>query len=448
MFLYAFIIVPDQYVVFNAHVYSRNFDTLYLVECSVLVFILAVLAARAQGGWRKLYWNLFVGFGLYMWSSLTIDQAITRGRYTTGCWYDIPLVASMCWFIFTALIGRNVELPRDSEPLLPGRWQALSPRLAMAAILSLPVLGFWSQFVDRVPPEVRHFRMLATLAAMLVLGVFVFLRQYLLDQELVRLLEKSQKSYEDLTRLQSQVIQKEKLASLGQLVAGAAHEINNPVAAILGYSELLALNRDLNPAQIDMAQKIGQQARRTRDLVSGLLSFAQQTPGEKALVDLGPLVARCLKMKVLQLETHGIHVDSNIAAGLPPVYGNSNQLMQCCLEIIDNAMDAMEAVPGGILSVIVRREGNDVVLEFADSGTGIREPQRVFDPFYTTKPIGKGTGLGLSATYGVVQDHHGHIACHNRRYGGAAFVMRFPIPASQLVAAKTLSKQDAAVSTT
>ncbi len=250
----------------------------------------------------------------------------------------------------------------------------------------------------------------------------------------MRLLSESHKSFENLKHLQTQLVQKEKLASLGQLVAGAAHEINNPLTAILGYSELLAENRSLDSAQITMAQKIGQQARRTRDLVSGLLRFAQQAPAEKTLVDLRQVVQRALQMKVLQLETKGIRVENNIASTLPPIWGNFNQLMRCCLEIISNAMDALEQTSGGTLWVSVQRADEEIVLEFADSGPGILEPKRVFDPFYTTKEIGKGTGLGLSATYGVVQDHQGQITCHNRPGGGAVFVLRLPIADSDTTA--------------
>jgi signal transduction histidine kinase len=431
VFLYTFIVCPDQYVVPNPLVYGRSYDLLYLFESLVLLTALGFLTAKVQGAWRKVYWNLFIAAGLYTWGSRAINAAITRGQYYTGSWYDIPLVASLCWFIFTALMARDLNLACDSAPPRSSKWLALSPRLAMVAILSLPIMGAWSQFVDEAPLPIRRFRLLVTLAAILVLGVFIFLRQYLLDRELVRLLEQSRTSLENLKRLQAQVIQREKLASLGQLVAGAAHEINNPVAAILGYSELLGANKNLNEAQLAMAQKIGQQARRTRDLVSGLLSFAQQAPAEKTPVDLGSLLQRSLQMKVLQLETRKIRVQPTIAAGLPRVWGNTNQLMQCFLEILGNAMDALEEVGGGTVWVSAKSEEDEVVLEFSDSGPGILEPSRVFDPFYTTKPIGKGTGLGLSATYGVVQDHQGQITCHNRAEGGAVFSMRFPVAAPQ-----------------
>jgi signal transduction histidine kinase len=432
VFLYAFTVFPNQYVALNSPVYNQNYDLLYLCENLVLLTVLGLLTTNVQGPWKKVYWNFFIAAGLYTWSSEAINAAITRDQYYTGSWYDIPLVASMCWLIFAALMARDLKPVQESVALPSSKWLALSPRLAMLAILSLPVIGFWSQFRDPSPPSIRHFRLLVTLAAMLVLGGFVFVRQYVLDRELMRLLEESRLSLESLKRLQTQVVQKEKLASLGQLVSGAAHEINNPVAAILGYSELLAANQDLDPAQVTLAHKIGQQARRTRDLLSGLLSFAQQAPAEKTLVEVGPLLQRALQMKMLQMETKGIRVHSTIAPTLPRTWGNPNQLMQCCLEIIGNSMDAQQQTVGGTLWVSAKCEDNELVLTFSDSGPGIQEPERVFDPFYTTKPVGKGTGLGLSATYGVVQDHGGQIACHNRPEGGAVFVVRLPVAGSEL----------------
>jgi signal transduction histidine kinase len=435
VFLYAFTVFPNQYVTLNSSAYNQNYDLLYLFENLVLLVVLGLLTTSVQGPWKKIYWNLFIAAGLYTWSSEEINAAITRGQYYTGSWYDIPLVASMCWLIFAGLMARDLKPVQETAPPPSSKWLALSPRLAMLAILSLPAMGFWSQFRDPSPPAIRHFRLLVTLAAMLVLGGFVFLRQYVLDRELMRLLEESRQSLENLKRLQTQLVQKEKLASLGQLVSGAAHEINNPVAAILGYSELLAANQDLDPAQVTMAQKIGHQARRTRDLLSGLLSFAQQAPAEKTPVEVGPLLQRALQMKMLQMETKGIRVHSTIAPSLPRIWGNANQLMQCFLEIIGNSMDALHETSGGTLWVSARCE-DDVVLKFSDSGPGILEPERVFDPFYTTKSVGKGTGLGLSATYGVVQDHGGQIACHNRPEGGAVFVLRFPVAGSKSPASK------------
>ncbi len=438
IFLYAYIVFPDEYVVLNVAVYSPHYDRLYLVENMAMLGGLGILAWNARGSWKAIYRNFFVASGLYACSSMATNAAIARGQYHTGSIYDVPFVASVCWMIWASLLARKSK--PACEPALPeqSRWQMLAPRLAMLAMLSLPVMAYWASFLSTAPPNLRQFRLVVTLAAMLVLGLFVFLRQYLMDRELVRLLEESRLSLENLQRLQTELVQREKLASLAQLVSGAAHEINNPLAAILGYSDLLAAQEGMGSDQVNMARKIGQQARRTRELVSSLLSFAQQSPGEKTLLDMGSLVQRALQMKMLRVENKNIRAECQIETDLPQIRGNINQLFQCCVEVIGNATDALEEVGGGSLSVKAYREDNELVLEFADSGPGVRHPQRIFDPFYTTKPVGKGMGLGLSVTYGIVQDHQGRISCQNLPEGGAVFVLRFPVanqPASTVTAA-------------
>jgi len=143
---------------------------------------------------------------------------------------------------------------------------------------------------------------------------------------------------------------------------------------------------------------------------------------------------RARKMEALQAESKKITIDVKIEPNLPRIWGDVNQLFQVALQIIENAIDALEEVGGGRLEITLGREENELVARFSDTGPGIRDPQRVFDPFYTTKPIGKGTGLGLSATYGVVQDHQGQITCYNRAEGGAVFVLRLPVAQKPVVA--------------
>jgi signal transduction histidine kinase len=443
LFLYAFIVFPDEYVVLNVSLYSPHYDLLYLVENLAMLAVLGMLAWHARNSWKQVYWNLFIASGLYASSSMALNAAIARGQYHTGGIYDVPFIASVCWLIWSGLLARDLKPACDPTVPHGSRWRMLAPRLAMLAMLSLPIMGYWAWFEDAAAPKLRQFRLLVTLAATAVLGSFVFLRQYLMDRELVRLLEESRLSLDNLQRLQTELVQREKLASLAQLISGAAHEINNPLAVILGYSDLLAADPGLQPEQTTMVRKIGQQARRTRELVSSLLSFARQSPGEKTLLDMGSVVQRALQMKMLRIENKNIRTECNIAADLPPIWGNINQLFQCCAEVIGNATDALEEVGGGTLSVSVQREDNEIVLEFSDSGPGVRDPHRIFDPFYTTKPVGKGMGLGLSVTYGVVQEHQGHIKCSNLPKGGAVFVLRFPIADQQasnpVVAAKAAS---------
>ncbi len=403
VFLYAFIVFPDQYVSLNVAVYTRNYDLLYLIENLVLVCILGMVASETHGNWRTVYWNLFIASGLYTLASEMINAAITRNQYYSGGIYDLLLLISIGWMTWTAVLVRRLNLEPSSESEPANHWIDLAPRLVMVAILSLPLLALWTLFANS-EPHLRNFRLLVTMAATLILGLFVFLKQLLLDRQLITLLDQSRTSYENLQRLQTHLVQKEKLASLGQLVAGAAHEINNPLAAILGYSELLAANTSLQGEQATMAQKIGQQARRTRDLVADLLSFSQQSHAEKVLVDVSAVVQRALQMHDVQIRGKNIRVEAKLDPALPRIWGNTNQLLQTFLHLTENALDALNEVGGGALLVTARAEPNEVVVEFSDSGPGMAAPERVFDPFYTTKPIGKGTGLGLSASYGVVQD--------------------------------------------
>ena len=437
MFLYAFIVFPDQYITLNVSVYSRNYDLLYTFENLVLVLILGMMASRTQGNWRRVYWNLFVASALYTVASEIMNIAIAHKRYYSGSMYDLPFLCALGYMIWAATSAayENLEPSTGPEPASP--WVALAPRLATLAILSLPLLGLWTLYAPQGSSQLRNFRLLATMAAVFVLGMFVFLKQFVLDRQLIRLLDESRHSYENLQRLQSHLVQKEKLASLGQLVAGAAHEINNPLAAILGYSELLASQPALRGEQASMAQKIGEQARRTRDLVADLLSFSQQSPSEKALVDLGALAQRSLQMHDVQIRGKNIRVQSVLEPGLPRIWGNSNQLLQTFLHLTENAIDALTDVGGGALLVTARHMNGEVVVEFSDSGPGMADPERVFDPFYTTKPVGKGTGLGLSATYGVVQEHQGHISCRNNPEGGAVFTLRFPAAAQAAAAVQS-----------
>jgi C4-dicarboxylate-specific signal transduction histidine kinase len=271
------------------------------------------------------------------------------------------------------------------------------------------------------------FRTFVTMIAAITLGVWVFSKQHLIDIALRRLVEEKEKSYEQLERLQGDLVQKEKMAAIGQLAAGAAHEINNPLAAIMGYAEMLSWNPDSDEKVRSVAEKIRQQGQRTKALVADLLSFAQQSPVQRTLIDVGALVVRATQAQSRRLEDANIRVTTNIERALPKVWANTNQLFQVFLQILENAADALAPSHGGTIEVWVWREGDDIVTEFADSGPGIKEPGRVFDPFYTTKPVGQGTGLGLSAAYGIVQKHKGQISCYNRPEGGAAFTVRMPV---------------------
>jgi signal transduction histidine kinase len=423
LYLYLFAVIPWQYAFTNETFYNHNLNVLYLTEKMVLLVGLAVVWFHSQGGWRTVYAHWFGASVTYALSSYVANWAIEKNIYYSGSLYDVPLAVSMAWVTGVGLLARDLSPKQQPvhRPVSHGVWVA---RLGMIAIFSLPLFAAWSVFDTKTPPEVRTFRLVVTLGSMMVMGAMVFLKQHLLDRELLGLLRASQESFENLQRLQVQLVQSEKLASLGQLVGGAAHELNNPLTAMLGYADLLVAT-PLDGDQRALAEKIGHQVRRTKSLVSSLLSFAKQVPAEKVLLDVNALAQTAVKLSQPQLRARNIQVHSDLKEHLPLILGDSNQLLQVCLHIINNALQAM-VESGGVLTVSTRGWENLVLLEFSDNGPGAQEPDRVFDPFYTTKPVGQGTGLGLSACYGIIQEHKGKILCHNRPEGGAIFQIELP----------------------
>jgi len=425
--VYAYFVFPEEYVVVDLPVSTLRWDLLYLLEGLMLIAVSASAFFSSSGSWRQLYRNIFFASILYTFSSEAMNAAIARGAYTTGGIYDLPFLASILWFLWAAISGRHCLHDTQTLPSITRPSRPIAHQLAKLALLSMPVMGYWALFLSHDQFYVREIRFAVALGGVALLAFVVFLKQHLLDQKLLQLLKHSRKSFDNLQRLQGRVIQQAKLASLGELVALAAGELEYPLSAILSSSERMAASSNLSREQLANAQKIGQQARRTRELVGDLLSFAQQIPGEKSSLELKPLLRRAVQMEGFKLENRKISLTVESPDPLPRVLGNPNQLLQAFLQIVENAVDAIQEVGAGRLQISLWREENEVIVQFADSGPGLRDPERVFDPFYTTKPVGKGTGLGLSATYGVIQDHHGQITCYNRPEGGAVFEIRLPV---------------------
>jgi signal transduction histidine kinase len=437
VYLYLFVVIPWQYIVVNVVQYGRNYDTIFTFENLVFVVGAMVLSVRATGRWRRIYAHLAGSGATYLFGSLLVNFSVDRGAYSTGSLYNLPMIVSILWLGTAGVVAHSSrgeeETPatkkaeEKSSETGPRDEAVWASRFARAALLSLPLIGLWCVKTSQVPMAVHEFRVLVTLGAVLPLGFLVFLRHEFLDAERLRLLRASQESIDNLKRLQMQFVQSEKLASIGQLAAGAAHEINNPLTAILGYSDLLIDDLSIGERPRTLAEKIRDQARRTKTLVSNLLSFARQVPSEqRSLVDVNAVVTSSAQLRRLDLRGKNIRIELQAGAAIPGVRGDPNQLLQVFFNIINNAVDAMQEVSGGTLTVRTLCEQNNVVILFSDTGPGIREPRLVFDPFYTTKPVGKGTGLGLSICYGIIHDHGGQITCYNRTDGGATFRIELP----------------------
>jgi len=250
-----------------------------------------------------------------------------------------------------------------------------------------------------------------------------------------RLYLETRQAYENLRRTQEQLLHSEKLAAVGQLISGVAHELNNPLTAILGYSQLLTSGGEIGPRALGYVDKVYKQAQRTHRIVQNLLSFARQHKPERAMVRLNSVIEDTLALRDYDLRMSQIQVSLELDENLPEVPADPHQLQQVFLNLINNAVDAMlEVATLGELRVRSGAEERQVFIEFTDSGPGVKDASRVFDPFYTTKPVGKGTGLGLSICYGIVTEHGGRILVRNGAQGGATFRIELPLPARERAA--------------
>lgn len=241
----------------------------------------------------------------------------------------------------------------------------------------------------------------------------------------------------DVAMLQAKLTQTEKMAAVGQLVSGVAHEVNNPLTAILGFADLLASQDDVPEGAKADLNVIIQEAQRTKQIVQNLLSFARQSPPQHEPLQVNEVLRRTLQLRAYDFSSHGIEVSEHYDASLPELIGDTHQLQQVFLNVLNNAYDAVrEAHEQGRIEVATTVQDGSAVITFSDNGPGIKFPERIFDPFYTTKGVGKGTGLGLSICYGIVREHGGDIVASNRTDGrGAVFTVRLPLEETQSHAA-------------
>lgn len=230
-------------------------------------------------------------------------------------------------------------------------------------------------------------------------------------------------------KMQEQLIMQDRMATIGQLTSGIAHELNNPLTSVIGFSELL-LSRELPDDIKEDIKIINDGASRTAKIVKNLLTFARKQPKEKLPVDINESIQKIVELRAYEQKVNNIQVDTRFASDLPHITGNASQLQQVFLNIVINAEFFMiEAHKKGTLTITSERIGDFVRLSFADDGTGISQEnmRNLFSPFFTTKPVGKGTGLGLSICHGIVSEHGGRIYAESKLGEGATFIIELPV---------------------
>jgi signal transduction histidine kinase len=237
---------------------------------------------------------------------------------------------------------------------------------------------------------------------------------------------------EEKRQLQEQIRHADRLATIGQLSAGIAHELNEPLNNIIGYAQLTAKNRDLSGQIREDMEKIVKASLYAREVMRKLLFFARQMPSRKSKVDLNEVVREGLDFLQSQVLNRGLTLDYRPAPNLPQVTADSSQFTQVVVNLVVNAIQAMDK--GGVLTVLTKADKSSVYLTVEDTGTGISQQirDRIFLPFFTTKDANQGTGLGLAVVHGIVTSHGGSISVSSREGEGSRFEVRLPLHAGKI----------------
>jgi len=239
-------------------------------------------------------------------------------------------------------------------------------------------------------------------------------------------------TYSDITerkQMEQQLLITDRLASVGELAAGIAHELNNPLTSVIGFSQLL-LDRDVSDDIKEDIEVVHSEAQRAADVVKNLLTFARKHTPVKQMMNINSIIERVLELRVYDQRVSNIQVITKFAPDLPETMADYFQLQQVFLNIVINAEYFMtEAHQGGILTITTEKVGDIIKVSFTDDGPGIAKENlvRLFDPFFTTKKIGKGTGLGLSISHGMITEHGGRIYAESELGKGATFIVELPI---------------------
>ena len=232
------------------------------------------------------------------------------------------------------------------------------------------------------------------------------------------------------TRLEQQLRQAEKLSALGQMISGVAHELNNPLAVIKGYLELILRRDQLGQSTRADLEKVAHESNRAAKLVNNFLSFAREQPVHREPVDLNEVVRRSTELRKLDFSKAGTEVKLDLDPMLPPTHADPDQIQQVLVNLLSNALHALAESPKeGRLQITTRKEENHIRILVEDNGPGVPPDvlPYIFEPFFTTKEVGRGTGLGLSIAHSIMTDHHGRIACQPSALGGAGFLVELPI---------------------
>lgn len=444
-FVYIYFVVTIAVTDGREDLYNDNLTQL-LNARNLLLALWATWLWRTAGSavWRKMLGIYAAGLAVAFAGGLIYDAVDGSGAYIPGGLGDIVFMAPYVLMGIAAANSYDNQLfePEQEAPAL-SRLPMVS-LIAITLLIVIPTIDEISRRLLVVSPATESLRTRVALAMMIPFGIVVVVREFLSRRALIR-------AGQDLASTRQQLVQHEKLAAVGQLVSGVAHELNNPLQGVLGYAELMLASK---PAAFETEElrAIRDNANRAAGIVRNLLTFAGRNTTARGWQQINRIVRDAIAIRESQLQTVGIDLVFDAADRLPLVYVDQTRLEDVVVNLIQNAEAAIaarrdgkslsRAVPErarGEIKVVTRMETDPdrIFVEVADNGSGLKPENltRVFDPFFTTREVGQGTGLGLSVCYGIVREHGGQITARNGDVGGAIFTIELPVMAESLVAA-------------
>jgi signal transduction histidine kinase/CheY-like chemotaxis protein len=446
-FIYTYFVVTIAVTGGATDLYDENIRQLQNATNLLLaMWAMWVWRTARSDPWRKMLGLYAAGLAVIFAGGVINDAVVPNGSDTTGSLWDITLMAPYIVLLIAAAWAHDARLfePEDDAPAL-SRLPMVS-LIAIGLLIAIPVIDEASRRLFGEFPEVESLRTRVALAWMIPFGVVVVAREFLSRRALIRV-------GQDLATTKQQLVQREKLAAVGQLVSGVAHELNNPLQGVLGYAELMLAGK---PAALETEElrAIRDNANRAAGIVRNLLTFAGRNTTARGWHQINRVVRDAIAVREEQVTSAGIDLKLEAADRLPLVYIDSARLEDVIVNLIENAEAAIavrregkslsQSVPEtarGQITIVTRLQGNPdrIYVEVSDNGSGLKAEDlpRVFDPFFTTREVGKGTGLGLSVCYGIVREHGGQITARNGSLGGAVFTIELPVMAESLIVASS-----------
>lgn len=444
-FVYIYFVVSIAITDGNEELYNTNLTQLLNARnLALALWGVWVWRTAPSPAWRRMLGIYAAGLGLALAGGLVYDLADDSGLYAPGALWDL---AWMLPYIFMGLAAAVAYDERLFEPVEEAPPLARLPVVSLIAItllVAIPAIDEIARRLLDVAAATASLRTRLALAMMIPFGIVVVVREFLSRRALLR-------AGQELVSAREQLVQKEKLAAVGQLVSGVAHELNNPLQGVLGYAELMLAARQ-TAGDTEELRAIRDNANRAAGIVRNLMTFAGRTESARGWQQINRVVRDAVAVREPHLQTSGIDLRLDVADRLPLVYVDYARLEDVLVNLIQNAEAAIVArregktpasgVPQrarGEIVITTRWQGEPdrILVEVADNGSGLREEDllRVFDPFFTTREVGQGTGLGLSVCYGIVREHGGQITARNAEVGGAVFTVELPVMAESLARA-------------